>query len=238
MASTVGRVIVYGGRGALGSVIVSYFKIRNWWVGSIDMAANEEAHANVLIKAESSLLEQELYVQSEIKAALNQEKVDALICVAGGFAAGNVASQDFAKNVDLMSKQSIWTSVITAKLAANHLKENGVVVLTGASAALSGTPGAIAYGMAKAAVHHLVRCLSMTKQSGLPENSTVIAILPITLDTPMNRKFMPKSDFTSWTPLEFVAEKLFNWSSGTDCPKNGSFVELVTKNSETTLKIS
>ena len=28
----------------------------------------------------------------------------------------------------------------------------------------------------------------------------------ITLDTPMNRKNMPEADFSSWTPLQFVAE--------------------------------
>lgn len=28
----------------------------------------------------------------------------------------------------------------------------------------------------------------------------------VTLDTPMNRKFMPKADFSSWTPLEYVSE--------------------------------
>ena len=28
----------------------------------------------------------------------------------------------------------------------------------------------------------------------------------VTLDTPMNRKFMPDADFSSWTPLEYIAE--------------------------------
>ena len=28
----------------------------------------------------------------------------------------------------------------------------------------------------------------------------------ITLDTPMNRKWMSKADFSSWTSLEFVAK--------------------------------
>lgn len=28
----------------------------------------------------------------------------------------------------------------------------------------------------------------------------------VTLDTPMNRKFMPKADFSTWTPLEYIAE--------------------------------
>lgn len=59
--------------------------------------------------------------------------------------------------------------------------------------------------MAKAAVHQLVKSLAAPK-SGLPKNATTVAILPVTLDTPMNRKFMPKADFTTWTPLEFVAE--------------------------------
>ena len=37
--------------------------------------------------------------------------------------------------------------------------------------------------------------------SGLPEESCVAAILPVTLDTPMNRKWMAKADQTTWTPL-------------------------------------
>lgn len=41
----------------------------------------------------------------------------------------------------MMWKQSVWTSVIAAGLGARHLKEGGVLVLTGAQAALSATPG-------------------------------------------------------------------------------------------------
>lgn len=59
--------------------------------------------------------------------------------------------------------------------------------------------------MAKAAVHHLVKSLAAPK-SGLPDSAVTLAILPVTLDTPMNRKFMPKADFSSWTPLSYVAE--------------------------------
>lgn len=42
-----------------------------------------------------------------------------------------------------MWKQSVWTSLIAAKLASLHLKEGGLVALTGAKAALEGTPGII-----------------------------------------------------------------------------------------------
>ncbi|KIH44917.1 hypothetical protein ANCDUO_25050, partial [Ancylostoma duodenale] len=43
-----GRVIVYGGRGALGSTVVDHFKKNDFWTLSIDMAANDAANANVL----------------------------------------------------------------------------------------------------------------------------------------------------------------------------------------------
>lgn len=40
-----------------------------------------------------------------------------------------------------MWKQSVWSSVIAAKIASQHLKEGGFLSLTGAKAALEGTPG-------------------------------------------------------------------------------------------------
>ena len=63
----------------------------------------------------------------------------------------------------------------------------------------------IGYGMAKAAVHQLVKSLAASG-GGLPNESTVLAILPVTLDTPMNRKWMAKADHSTWTSLEFVSE--------------------------------
>lgn len=99
----------------------------------------------------------------------------------------------------------MYLQTISAAIGANYLKPGGLLALTGANPALKGTPGMMGYGMAKAAVHQLTKSLA-GKDSGLPDNSLVVAILPITLDTPMNRKWMPNGDFSSWTPLEFIAE--------------------------------
>ena len=54
--------------------------------------------------------------------------------------------------------------------------------------------------MAKAAVHHLTKCLA-GYGSGLPDGCVAAAILPVTLDTPMNRKWMAKADQSTWTSL-------------------------------------
>lgn len=60
---------------------------------------------------------------------------------------------------------------------------------------MDATPGMIGYGMAKAAIHQLTKTLAH-HDSGMPEKSCVLALLPITLDTPMNRKWMPNADFS------------------------------------------
>lgn len=41
----------------------------------------------------------------------------------------------------MMWRQSVWSSTITAQAAALFLKEGGLVTLTGAQPALSGTAG-------------------------------------------------------------------------------------------------
>ena len=61
--------------------------------------------------------------------------------MAGGWAGGNAASPDLVKNSDLMWRQSVWSSTISAAIAAKFLKEGGLVSLPGAHPALEGTPG-------------------------------------------------------------------------------------------------
>ncbi|RVE67678.1 hypothetical protein OJAV_G00105380 [Oryzias javanicus] len=226
------RVIVYGGRGALGSKCVQHFKSQGWWVASIDMAANEEANENVIVKMSESFTEQAGQVTADVAQLLGEHKVDAILCVAGGWAGGNCGSKDLYKNTDLMWKQSVWTSTISSHLASVHLKSGGLLTLAGAKAALAGTGGMVGYGMAKAAVHQLCQSLA-AKNSGMPPGAAAVAILPVTLDTPMNRKFMPNADFSSWTPLEYIAETFFKWAAGENRPASGSLMQLLTSEGQT-----
>lgn len=230
-----GRVIVYGGKGALGSTLVSFMKAKNYWVASIDLNVSEQADANVLVKTDCSMPEQESDVCTKVGSLLGEEKLDAIFCVAGGWAGGN--AKEIVSGADSMWKQSVWPAVITASLSSKYLKEGGLVTLPGAQPALNGTPGMMGYGLAKAAVHQLTQSLS-GKNSGLPPNSVVLATLPITLDTPMNRKFMSSADFSTWTTLEFVSELFFKWLSGQEVPASGSLVQFVTKDSKTELFIA
>ncbi|KAG7314012.1 hypothetical protein KOW79_022508 [Hemibagrus wyckioides] len=226
------KVIIYGGRGALGSKCVEYFRSKNWWVACIDLNANEEADSNITVQMTDSFNEQANKVTADVGELLGDKKVDAILCVAGGWAGGSAKAKTLYKNSDLMWKQSVWTSTISSHLATKHLKEGGLLALPGAKAALGPTPGMIGYGMAKAAVHQLCRSLGGDK-SGLPAGAAAVAILPVTLDTPMNRQFMPDADVTSWTPLDYVAELLHKWAMGEERPPSGTLMQLVTTNGKT-----
>jgi len=57
------------------------------------------------------------------------------------FLTGFLFNTDLVKNADLMWKQSVWTSVIASSVGAHHLKEGGMLVLTGAQTALKATAG-------------------------------------------------------------------------------------------------
>ncbi|KAB0372142.1 hypothetical protein FD755_015934, partial [Muntiacus reevesi] len=209
-----------GGQGALGSRCVQAFRARNWWVASIDVQENEEASANV--------------VTAEVGKLLGTEKVDAILCVAGGWVRGNAKSKSLFKNCDLMWKQSMWTSTISSHLATKHLKEGGLLTLPGARAALDRTPGMTGYGMAKAAVHQLCRSLAR-KKSCLPPGAAAVALFPVTLDTPVNRKSMPEADFSSWMPLEFLVETFHDWITEKNRSSSGSLIQVVTAEGKTEL---
>ena len=204
------KVVVYGGKGGLGVAVVDTFKAAGYKVISVDIVENTAADSNVLVSLDNNWVEQEAQVCQGVGAALGVrqeakcrtliklkrvkgDKLEAVINVAGGWAGGKASDPDWVKNADLMWKQSVWSSAISGTLAARFLSPGGLLVLPGAKPAVSGTPGMMGYGMAKAAVHQLVKSLA-SDGSGLPDLACVLGILPVTLDTPMNRKFMPGAD--------------------------------------------
>lgn len=64
---------------------------------------------------------------------LNGERLDAILCVAGGWAAGSASNENMIKNSEILWKQNVWTSAISARIAALYLKSNGLLQFTGAA---------------------------------------------------------------------------------------------------------
>lgn len=143
-----GRVVVYGGRGALGSNIVAKFKEVGYWVASIDTKPSDISDVSVVVEGDTWQQEAD-HVSRGLADLLADHKLDAVICVAGGWAGGSPASKDFIKNSQAMWRSSVWPASISASLATSHLRPGGLIVLTGAAPATSGTPTMAGYGMAK-----------------------------------------------------------------------------------------
>merc|ERR1712012_1374669 len=250
-----------------------------------DMKSNELADLSIIVEGDT-WGEQEQHVYKAVAEAVQADTLDAIVCMAGGWAGGSPASKDFVKNADAMWRQSVWPAAISAGLATKHLREGGICVLPGAASSSRATPGAsrssmctrpwlrlssltpltpsfawlgaglvavpgartssrtltpcggslCGYGMAKAAVHQLTKSLA-SEGSGLPKDCLSVALLPVTLDTPMNRKWMSKADTSTWTPLDFLSDLMLRWTKGDERPPSGSLVKLVTEDSQTRLEL-
>jgi len=90
---------------------------------------------------------------------------------------GGIKDKDVFEKYDKLDKMNMQSALLTSHLATRYLGEQGLLLLTGASAVFSGpTNYAFAYGLTKAATHSLV--LQMAERSDLPRTSDVICILP------------------------------------------------------------
>lgn len=221
-------VIIVGAAGALGKATVSACKEAGFKTAGVDIVAGE-ADVNVTLATSGEWDARGKAVVEGLKAV---ESVVAVVCVAGGWAGGNVASEGVFNATDRMYSSSVQSSVLAGHLAAKYMGADGLLVFTGAEAARGSTAGMVGYGLAKAAVHHLTTSLA-SSGSGLPDGTTVAALLPVTLDTPANRAGMPKADFSTWTPLAELANKIVAWVKKDGRPKSGALVSVKTEGGKT-----
>jgi len=224
-----GRVLVYGGSGALGSEVLRRFKSHGWDTVSVDFHASKVASDSVLISGSCS--DDADKINEHLRSS--NKPLDVVVCVAGGWVGGGIKEADVFKQVDKMWSYNVQSALAASHVASRQLVPGGLLVLTGANAALGPTPSMIAYGVTKAATHHLIKSLAVDG-SGLPSGSSVVGVLPITLDTPSNRAAMPDADVSTWTPLDVVSAALFEWaSSNQKRPSSGSLVTVKTTNGQT-----
>jgi NAD(P)-dependent dehydrogenase (short-subunit alcohol dehydrogenase family) len=129
--------------------------------------------------------------------------LDALVNVAGTFRwekieHGRLATWDLLFNVNL--RTAVASSMAALPLLAQS--KTGRIVNIGAAGAAKAGAGMGAYAASKAGVAKLTEALAEElKDRGV----TVNAILPTTIDTPVNRKDMPDADHSRWVKPEQIA---------------------------------
>ena len=195
-------VIVTGGTGALGGsvvrgfleagarVLVSYVvedEVAPFRQQFADAAGRVELHrCDVRRAAEVETLFQHV-PYGDLRAVVN---------LAGGYRWTRVADTDDATLEHLLDL-NLRTTFAMCRAAAPALVAagGGAIVNVSARAALRGEAGNGVYGATKAAVLALTQSLSAELKG---DGVNVNAVLPSIIDTPANRKAMPKSDPATW----------------------------------------
>lgn len=242
-------ILIVGGCGQLGRACVEHFKKLRWTTFIVDQVLNSEisneldtdADGSFAIDTKGSWADKSSNLLNTMKLA--RKEYDVVMSVAGGWAGDDISSADLIPSFESMWEMNVQSAVMAAQIAENNLAEGGLLVLTGAEAALRPTPGMLSYGTCKAATHHLVKTLGTSGGSFDSDyngfsGKTCVAILPATIDTDTNRENMPDADFTSWTNPEEIASQVCKWvDEPNSCPKSGSLISCITKNDKTNFEV-
>src|SRR4030095_14677324 len=131
----------------------------------------------------------------------------AVVNIAGGFAYAPIADSSL-KVLQQQLSMNVVSCVLSCRQAVTNFRSSGKggqIVNIAARPALNPRQGAnmTAYTASKAAVAAFTVALAEELKS---ENISLIALCPSTIDTPTNRKDMPKADHGTWVKPEAIAE--------------------------------
>jgi NAD(P)-dependent dehydrogenase (short-subunit alcohol dehydrogenase family) len=132
-------------------------------------------------------------------------RIDILVNAVGGFRAGRPMHETPMETWDLLLDLNLRTTLVAARavVPAMLAQRYGKIVTVAARAALAGAANMAAYSASKAAVVRLTESLAAElKGDGINVN----CVLPGTLDTAQNREDRPDADFSTWVPLEALAD--------------------------------
>ncbi|HYD86070.1 MAG TPA: SDR family NAD(P)-dependent oxidoreductase [Vitreimonas sp.] len=218
-----GKVIVITGAfGALGKIVAAHARERGWTTAAIDYAAAPTG-ADPLTIGGADLTEADSASDAMRRIAEQAGRIDALLNIAGGFAWSQAADADVAM-WDRMHALNLKTAVNASRAALPRLLESkGAIVNVGAAGALKAGAGFGPYAASKAGVHKLTESMAQELKGKVRVN----AVLPSTLDTPQNRKDMPKTDPKIWVQPEELARVMLFLASDEASAVTGALIPVM-----------
>ena len=199
-------VVITGAFGILGRAAAEEAKARGATVAMLDIRVSEQSYTDPALAIGVDL--GDFAAASSAMNAIRERtgRIDALLNIAGGFVWQTVEGGDIAA-WERMFGLNTKTALIASKAALPHLSQTkGAIVNVGANAALKAGAGMGAYAASKMGVMKLTE--SMAEE--LKGKVRVNAVLPSIIDTPQNRKDMPKTDPSIWVkPSELAKAMLF-----------------------------
>jgi NAD(P)-dependent dehydrogenase (short-subunit alcohol dehydrogenase family) len=222
------HVVITGGTGALGTAVVSALLSAGATciVPYVHEAEAERfphrGDAKVKLFAVSDLADEAM-----VAKVYDGLKPWASIHIAGGFAAGKVAGTNHAALMGQIDSNLV-SCFLCCRAAVNAMTGGGRIVNVAARPALEWRTGAgmTAYAIAKTGVAALTVALA---EEVAKDGILVNAVAPSTMDTPANRKAMPKADFDAWPKVEEVAATILFLASPGNKVTRGAIVPVYGK---------
>jgi NAD(P)-dependent dehydrogenase (short-subunit alcohol dehydrogenase family) len=224
------HIVITGGAGALGTALV----------GTL-IEAGAICHIPCFDEAEAQRFALRAHKQVELTVTGNladeqavarlYERISTLwasIHLAGGFAAGPLRETS-AATIHQQIDMNLVSCLLCCRAAVNAMASNGGrIVNVAARAALEWRSGAgmTAYTASKAAVAALTSALA---EEVAKDGILVNAVAPSIMDTPANRKAMPKADYSLWPKVEEVAATIMFLASPENRVTRGGVVPVYGK---------
>ncbi len=145
-------------------------------------------------------------VEEAVQAAIERfGRLEVVANTIGGYRGGTPVHETSPEFWDFLLTLNARTAFLLSRATVPHMLERGAgrIVHVSARAGLQGTARGAAYSASKSALLRLVESLSAElKHQGINVN----CVLPNIIDTPENRKSMPKADHSRWVPPEAIAD--------------------------------
>ncbi len=226
------HIVVTGGTGALGIAVVSAL-IKAGAVCHVPWHTEAEAehfphrgHRQVVLVGNTDLTDE----AGVARLFGGVSRLWASIHLAGGFAMAPVAETGKAALL-LQMEMNFVTCFLCCRAAVIRMKlgrDGGRIVNVAARPALEWRSGAgmAAYTASKAAVAALTVALA---EEAATDDILVNAVAPSIMDTPANRKAMPKADHSAWPKVEEVAQTILFLASPDNSVTRGGIVPVYGK---------
>ena len=224
-------VLVAGGTGALGSAVARAFLQEGANVAVTYRTAREYDELQSSVAADRARLHgHQIDVTKEpemsrLTAAIDAEfhRLDILVNAAGAYSGGPKLWETESAVLERMLDLNLRSAFVTARSVMPILLKQGrgSIVNVAAKAAVDQPGGAGAYVASKAAALAMMHSLAMDlKGTAVRVNS----VLPSIIDTPANRRDMPRANFATWTKAEHIARIILFLCTEDARPINGAAI--------------
>ncbi len=198
--------LVTGAAGALGTAVVKTLQEANATIAAVDIVEAEEANQTLGLREDDTYYRADLTDAAAVEAVVERliedhGSLDILCNIAGTWRGGSPIHDTDEATFDLLVDVNLRTMFLTSKVALPHLVDaEGAIVSVASRSSLEGGPRDGPYRATKAGVRILTESIAKEHLGEIRAN----AVMPSTLDTPMNREMMEPSD--DWVDPADVAD--------------------------------